>query len=243
MKETLLAIVKEILSVADSDDVNTISDSEESLQAANIVKEVWRDMVVDGQPEHESLIKLTALSDTDFPTHFQLADGIKEVKCIWYDISDDGSYDYRQLTFKTPEEFLSIVDARSSDYTSVDDKTAGTKLRIINDQHPNYYTSFDDEFIVMDSHKSTVDTTLQESKIRALGTTYPTFTLSDTYTPDIDANLFPQLIQESKSRFFSVYKGQPDPKLEQSARRNRVRAQNDRRRVNHRKKVNDFCRR
>mgnify|MGYP000149502562 CR=1 FL=1 len=56
---------------------------------------------------------------------------------------------------------------------------------------PSFYTSFDDEHIVMDSYKSSVETTLQNSKTQAYGVVYPTFTISDTFTPDLDDTLFP----------------------------------------------------
>jgi len=244
MKKNLLEIVKDILSDIDSDDVNSISDTVEALQVAKVVESTFYDLISTRViPEHQSLIKLTPLSDTNFPTYFVLEDDQAKITNVWYDVSDDGSFEYREIKFKDPKDFLNITDGRSSNYDSVSDKVAGTNLRISNDEQPHYYTTFDDEYIVFDSYDSTEDTTLQESKVRALGVTYPTFSISDSYTPDIDAVYFPYLVQEAKSRVFSVYKGQIDQKVEQAARRQKIHIQNDKRRVGELNKRRDYGRR
>ena len=92
---------------------------------------------------------------------------------------------------------------------------------------PRYYTSFDDDSIVMDSHDSSIDSTLTAAKTRAYGTVYPTFTISDSFVPDLDRTLMPQLLAESKSTCLSLYKGGPDIKIEQAARRLKSTAVND----------------
>ena len=80
----------------------------------------------------------------------------------------------------------------------------------------------------MDSYKSTIDSTLQQSKVRAIGTVTPVFdSTSDSYVPDIDGVLFPYLIAEAKSTCFSVLKGGVDQKIEQSARRQKSAVRND----------------
>ena len=243
MKRTLLEIVKDILSDTDSEDVNSISDTVEALQVAKVVEATFYDIIATRDvPEHSSLIPLTALSDSSFPTHFVLEDEQSKVCNIWYDVSDDGTFQYREITLLTPIQFLELVDKRSSGYTLVEDKTAGTRLRIFNDTQPSYYTSFDDEHVVFDSHKSSIDTTLQASKVRALGSTFPTFSISDSYTPDIDANMFPYLTQEAKSRVFSIFKGQIDQKVEQSARRQKVWVQNDKRKIVTKSRLRDYGR-
>lgn len=244
MKKNLLDIVKNILSDLDSDDVNSISDTVEALQVANIVEQTFYDIISTRNiPEHQSLIKLTPLSDNQFPTHFVLEDTQHKIKEIWYDTSDDNSYEYTLLVYLSPEEFLRKCDYRQSNYTLVSDKVAGTKLRIGNLASPKFYTSFDDEHVVMDSFNSLVDSTLRKSKVRAIGTSYPTFSISDYYTPDIDASYFPYLIQEAKSRAFSLFKGQPDSKTEQAARRQKVYVQNDRYRLQAPSKKRNYGRR
>lgn len=245
MKKTLLEIVKDILSSMDSEDVNSISDSVEALQVAKIVEETFYDIIATRNvPEHHSLIKLTSLSDSNFPTHFVLEDSQAKVNDIWYDVSNTGTYEYRKLKYLEPLAFLELVDSRAGEnYTLIEDKTAGTKLRITNDSFPTYYTSFDDYHIVMDAWKSGLESTLQSSKTRAMGVTYPTFSISDSYTPDLDASMFPYLIREATSRSISIYKGVPDQKVEQAARRQKVHVQNDKYRLKAPDKKRNYGRR
>lgn len=229
MKKNLLEIIQQILSDMDSEDVNSLSDSVEALQIAKIVEQTFYDMIAARKfPEHESLIKLTSASSSTTPTHFSFPDNVKEITDLWYDVSSDNSFEYRKLRWCEPRAFLTATDSRGSDYDSVSDLSAGTNLRIFNDRLPTFYTSFDDQNIIMDSYDSSIESNLQESKVRSFGITYPVFSISDTYTPDIDATMFPMLIQEAKSRSFSVLKGGVDQKIEQAARRMKVHSQNDR---------------
>jgi hypothetical protein len=232
MKKTLLRIVQDILEVLDSDEVNSIGDTAESIKMARIVEQTFYDIIATREfPEHQELIKLTPLSDTDYPTHFVLEDDQAKIDRVWYDKTTDNSYKYTEINWLEPGVFLDWIDRRGSDYVLVDDKSAGTKLRIYNKQGPNYYTSFDDKHIVFDAYNSEVDDNLQESKVRALGRVYPTFLVSDDYVPDIDASAFPHLISEATSRATSIEKGVPDQKIEQAARRNKVQLQNDKYRL------------
>lgn len=228
IKKTLLQIVQGILSDLDSEDVNSLSDTVEAQQIASVVEDTFYNIVATRTiPEHHSLIKLTALSDSNFPTHFQYPENTKGISQIWYDTSTDDSYAYSKIKYVSPKEFISLTDGREGDYELVGDKVAGTQLRIGNTKMPSFYTSFDDQYLVMDSYDSTVDTTLQTGKIRAMGYTIPVFSQEDSYVPDLDAEMFPYLINESKSVCFSLFKGGIDPKIDQAARRQKNWAQND----------------
>lgn len=227
MKITLLEIVQEILSDMDSEEVNSIADSVEATQVASIVKRTFENLIATREiPEHKQLLQLTPASDDDFPTHFRYNDNVKDIAKIWYEGSDGIYY---EVYWKEPLDFLSETDKITStdEYDVVRDKSGNTKLRIRNDKRPEFYTSFDDEWIVMNSYDSSVDSTLQASKVRAYGTVYPVFTLSDTYVPDVDNTMFPYLINESKSVAMSLLKGGSDPKVEQAARRQKSYIQND----------------
>jgi hypothetical protein len=244
MKKTLLEIVKAILSKADSQDVNTIADTEESMQAAEVVQSVYEDMIANRLiPEHKSLIKLTSLSDNLFPTHFIMEDNQHKVETIWYDTSTDNSFQYTEMMWLEPEDFLKLVDKRQSNYDSVDDRFAGTKLRIANDSMPKWYTSFDDDHIVFDAYNSIVENTLQTSKTRAIAITYPVFSLDDDYVPDLDSNMFPYLQRESESMFFDVYKGAISVKIEQAAKRHKNYSQNDKMKIGAVEKKRNYGRR
>lgn len=227
-KYTLLEMVQKILSDMDAEPVNAIGDTTESDQIASIIEDTFYAMFTNRLiPEHQSLIKLTSLSSVSYPTHFRYPDNVNNITKVWYDTSDDASFDYSVVEWMDPMSFLEMIDGVQSSYDAIGDREAGTTLRIRNDKQPDYYTSFDDTYIVMDSYKSSVDTTLTTAKSRAYGTTIPTFTISDSFTPDIDENLFPYLLAESKSTSFSLLAGGADQKIEQQARRQKSFLQND----------------
>lgn len=230
IKKNVLQIVKDVLSVLDSEDVNTLSDSNEAQQVAEIVEATYYDIIAQRNvPEHKEFSKLVSLSDTEKPTHFTYPANVNSVERIWYDHSTDGSFEYHEVCWMDPLPFVEMLDSRQSDFVNVKDVAAGTNLRVGNNKQPEYYTSFDDENIVMDSYKSSIDSSLQESKSRAYGVSYPLFSRDvDTFVPDIDAEFFPYLISESKSRAMDILKGGTTQKVEQSARRNKVHIRNNR---------------
>ena len=73
----------------------------------------------------------------------------------------------------------------------------------------------------------------------------PSFTIgkSSTFTPDIDAVMFPYLLAEAKATAMSLFKTGPDPKIEQVARRQKVYVQNDKHKVNRGRPHNNYGRR
>lgn len=228
MKETVLSLVQSMLNDGDSDSVNSISDSVEAEQAVSVLRDTYYNIVIPKRiGEHEGFFKLVSLSDSASPTHFLTPDNVKNIHEVWYNTSDDTDVEYTKVEFLPPLEFVERSDRYNSSFTAVLDKTGGTTLKVGNDKHPEYYTSFDDDHIVMDSYKSTIDTILRESKSRAYGQKFPVFVTQDDHVPDLDENYFPYLKAEAKATFMSLYKGTVDPKTEQWARRHKGFVQND----------------
>jgi|TARA_R110000772_G_scaffold67734_2_gene150272 hypothetical protein len=217
MKKTLLELVQSILSDMDSEPVNSISDSIEAEQIASVIEDTYFNFVSSREiPEHRRLIKITALSDNTKPTHFKYVG--RQLYWIRYNIDENSQTNYREIKYMDPGSFATR-NLDTSNVTTVYDASASTNLLILNDRMPSLYTSFDDEHIVMDAFKSSVESTLQTTKTQAYGIVTPTFSLSDTFEPDIDEDLIPYLLAEAKSVCFSLFKSGSDPKVEQSARR------------------------
>jgi len=85
MKQTLLDMTQNILSRMSSDEVNSISDSPESLQVANIIKNKYFDIVSRvGIPEHDQLIQLDPSLDATSPVLMYVPTGIAEIKWLKY---------------------------------------------------------------------------------------------------------------------------------------------------------------
>lgn len=227
MKRTLLSMVQSILSDMDSEDVNGISDSIEAQQVASVIEDTYFNLVSARDiPEHNQLLKLTALSDINHPTHFSYPVNTKMIESVYYNTADTGST-YVEIPYLAPLDFITRMDETSSNAQKVLDKSGGTDLFVLNNVQPTYYTSFDDNFMVFNSYDKAIETSLQSSKTRAYGSVYPSFTISDTFEPDLDDNMLPYLLAEAKSTCFSLFKSGSDPKIEQSARRLKSYVQND----------------
>jgi len=229
MKRTLLELVQSILNDMDSEQVNSIDDSVEALQIASVIEDTYYNLISNRHiPEHSRLINLTSLSDNTRPTHFKYPTGTKQLDLVEYNVATDGTWEYKEIEFVEPLIFLTRQPSSSdTNVVEVTDVNSTAKIFVYDNEMPSFYTSFDDEHIVMNSYDSSVEVILAASKTRAFGTMYPTFTVSDSFTPDIDDNLFPYLLAEAKSTCFSLFKAGADPKIEQAAKRLKSYTQND----------------
>lgn len=249
MKMNLLEMVQNILSDMDSEEINSISDSNEAEQIVKVVENTYFSLIASRIiPEHAQILKLTSFSSSARPTHFSFPSRVKNIEFLDYNVSKVvGGVDYKRLTYLEPDEFFALSDGRdslASNVKQVNDVEADSTLLIRNDVMPSYYTSFDDENVVLDSYMSSVDATLTSAKTRAYGVKFPTFdAFSDTFIPDIDDVMFPYLLAEAKGTAMSLFKTGPDPKIEQIARRQKVYVQNDKYKVNRGRPHNNYGRR
>jgi len=227
MKMTLLEIVTDILNDMDSDSVNSIDDTIESGQVAQIVKSTYMAMMSSRDwPHLNRTIQLVASGDEATPTHISLQDGIKEIIFLKYNCVklDETKKRYKDLKYADPDSFLRILNRRNSDDDSVDviSDPGGIELLIFNDKDPTYYTSFNDSVIVLDAYNSDVDTTIQSSKVQCYAQVLPTWVHLDTATPDLPAEAFPRLLEEAKSRCMFKLKQVQDQKAEQESTRQNI---------------------
>lgn len=239
-------MVQSILNDMTSDNVNSISDTEESEQVASTIKDTYFNLLntLDKIPEHKELVQLEALSDSARPNYLKIPDNVTGIDWVKYNVSTDSVKRYTTIDFLEPAEFLDRIYQRNSDATNVQSVTdiSGVELLIINDKKPEWYTSFDDEYLVFDSFDSSVDSTLQESKSLSFALVEPTWTTSDTFVPDLDSNLFPLLLAEAKSLCFVNDKDIANPKIEQIARSQKVSLQNNKKRTRDRFSYPNFGR-
>lgn len=96
MKLTLLEYVQSILSSLSSDEVNSISDTTESLQVAEILKTTYFNILSRTDlPEHKQLIQLDPSLDTNTPVIMYLPEGVSKMEWLKYfnsttSVDDDG---------------------------------------------------------------------------------------------------------------------------------------------------------
>lgn len=223
-KMSLLDIVQEILSDMNSDNVNSISDTIEATQVANIVRRTFYNLFNDRiWPHQAKLIRLNSSADSTRPTHMNMDENVINIEWVKYDIRREigDPIKYRTIEYKTPSEFLAWVmerDASKSNMMTVIDYN-GTPLIIQTDAAPSFYTSFDDEHLVFDSFDNTMDSILQHSKTQVYAQVEPEFRLEDSFVPDMPSKVFPYFVNEAKSVCFLKIKEVFSQKDEQASNR------------------------
>ena len=227
-KMTLLEIVQDILNDIDGDEVNSVNDTIESTQVAQIVKSTYLAMMASKNwPHTRKLIQVNGSGSIAIPTHMTLADSVKEIIFVNYDkakLSDGVKRKIEDVDYIEVDDFLRISNTRDNtqlNIKTVVDPSSLVNLNIRNDTAPKYYTSFDDKTLVFDSYDSVVDDTLQKSKIQVYAYTTPSWSGLDSSIPDLPEEAFPALIEEAKSKAAFKIRQQPDQKAEQESVRQR----------------------
>lgn len=224
---TLLEIVQDILSDMDSDNVNSISDTVEAQQVAQIIKTTYREIIDSREwPHLKKIVQIDSVSSGSYPTHMILDEDIRYVNWIKYDkaLATDTRKKYIDIQYLEPKDFLDEIMGRNEDNSNVDSITdyGGTYLLIVNDEHPTYWTSFDDEHIVFDSYNSDVDSTITTAKNQAEVYQETSWTHTDGAYPNLPEKAFSYLLSESKSVCFEKLKQVANAKEEQRSRRQRT---------------------
>lgn len=229
-KMTLLEMTQDILSAMNSDAVNSVSDTVESEQVANEIRNTFYQLFTNSDlPEFKGLITLQSLNSDATPHLLKIPETIANIDWIKY-------LDYRSATFVdcvylTPEEYIHrvVLGSRANLTPFVEvalHPESPITYALPAEAHPKYYTSFDDPTIlVFDSFDSDNESYLTASNAMCWGTKNLTFIINDEFVPAIDANLFPRLLAEAKSACFINIKEVANSKEEQRARRQAIKAQ------------------
>lgn len=222
MKMTLLEMTQDILSDLNSDQVNSISDTPESAQVIAAIRSCYYELVSarDDWPWLHQLTSLTGLGDTDTPTTMLMPEGLNKIEWL--------RYNRKPVTYITPEKFREKIDARLQGDVLASNVTADGYL---NDRDPTYWTTFDEQYVVMDSYDSAEESTLQESNSAVYGVVAPSWTVDDTFVPTLPDKMFPTLLAAAKSKCFLIHKQSPNPIEERNAHKGLVRWQSKSTRV------------
>lgn len=224
MKYTLLEMVQDILNDMDADSVNSIDDTIESQQVAQILKTCYQEMMSNRNwPHQKRLMNLEAVADITRPNVLRIPDPVKELVYFEYDKYKQGNpvQTFQEVKWKEPESFLRYVSVRQQNNNNVMPVTLsnGISILIFNDVAPTYWTSFDDEFIVADSYDAGVDGTLQRHKTRVTAYVMDKWEHRDDFVPKIPVDAYSALLAEAKSTAFIALKQMANQKEEQKAQR------------------------
>lgn len=131
---------------------------------------------------------------------------------------------YKYVTVLPLQQFTDYVNAFSPGAANVDvlnfaqnGKTFSFNYK--DDVQPSFCTVVSNYYVIFDSFNQIVDSTLQASKTMCFGLSTPTFTMTDSFVPDLDEQQVALLLNEAKSLAFFELKQQAHPKAEQEAKR------------------------
>jgi hypothetical protein len=231
-KDTLLEIVQDILSDADSDEINSIGDTVESEQLASIIKNEFLDIAdVYDLEHHKTVASLVATSGTT-PSIMTRPEGFYDIAWIRYDkrIDVGGDPNFAPVDYVPSEDFIKMSTSLTASDTIVDQLTInGIVFNIYNDRAPSCYTFIDGyDNILFDAYDSNLETNLQASKSMAYGTQRPTLTIADGTVPDLPQNLMSLLRNRSRAMYFDLFKDGTTKEIDKRMRNSEVRSQRQR---------------
>lgn len=227
MKYTLLDMAQTIMAGMDADEINSISDTTESLQVARIIRSAYFDIIARANlPEQHTLFSLEASTNSSKPTLMTLPTTIRNMKWLRYDCQTSADSDIQMVElFPLPmHDFLdSMYNLRESDdNVRTFSHTIGTSSAVFlytNDTAPKFYTTYDDGTVIFDSYDSTLEATLQKSKTLAYGLKVVPWEETDTFIPDLDEAQFALLLNEAKSLAFAELKQTQHTTADRNSRR------------------------
>jgi hypothetical protein len=222
-KKSVIQIVQEIANDIDTDEVNSIGDTTESLQIANIVKSTY-DAIMSNRnwPHTARLVNMYSSADSAKPNIMTFADPIKELISVYYNKQklSDTRLRYEKVKWIEPDDMLRVFYSRNTDDVNTITVNDNSQIYIVkNNTPPTYFTSFDDSTLVFDSYDSEVDDILKSSKTQVRAYVTPQFELRDDYIPDLPEEAFTFLIEEAKSKSAIKIAQKQDPKAEQESKR------------------------
>lgn len=229
MKYTLLDMTNVVMSSMDSEQVTSINDTPEAMQVAIVIRTCYYDLIARANlPEDYGFFKLVETSAST-PTWMTMPTTHDTLQSVRYNIiSPSNNVDqWRELEYMELNDFMDYIYRYGPTDPLVDTYTltlngVGTPVYYYNDRGPHFFTTIDDTNILFDSCDLTAGTYLKATYSQGYGKRLKTFTLSDGFTPELDDDQFPLLLQESKALAWAELKQTPHAKAEQQARRLRI---------------------
>lgn len=193
-------MVQRISEFIDGETINSIGDTRESSQIANIVKETYQYLLQTREINtRDNIVHFDdVVQAEEKPNYLKYKDTVFEIFDLQYKDLDSGRYS--RVQYLDPEVFLQkalSLDPNDENVQQVVDYSNITYY-IRNDKQPSYYTSFDDIHIAFDSYNSSLETTVHDNNVIAQGRYMPEFALEDDFVPNMAPQHFPLLLSKSK---------------------------------------------
>lgn len=240
MKQTLLELTQSILASMDSDEVNSINDTVESYDIAILLRDVYYDIAVELDLEaHQTIFELEDSNDSAKPTLMTLPDNVSKVYWLKYDnkLSTETNSNYLPVAFTPFDDFLMMQNGLREDTTGVGEMTFSMndedfEIMYATDRFPALFTQIGNNTLLFDAVNTDEDTILQKEKTMCGGLVYPTFTMEDSFVPDLDQAQFPYYRNRAKVRAFAEKKQVENREAASETRNQKILMQTRKHRVN-----------
>lgn len=220
---TWLGVCQAIASDIDTLEFNSIADSPEAEQIAQVVLGVYNDLITDiALRDFGGFVEATP--DPQHIGRIWLKQFATEVDSVELDISADANVNkYIKLKYLSPDEFLQrfsrMIDGSKPGFVEAPaDKNGNATYYLNTARWPEYYTSFDNTTLVIDATKAAY--VLSSSRWRLRSDIAKTVeVIQDELAP---IGLTPEaeryLVAESRARAFDWIAQEPNAKSEYEAR-------------------------
>jgi hypothetical protein len=195
MNRTLLYTVQRVLEKLNLDPVSSIVDTTDSLLVTREAESTFYDLMSRAEWEDkEDLLQVLSGSDVENPTMLVIKENVHNITSLRYDVTtaEDTSTKIRTIYWVEPEEFLERsyrLNSESDNVKRVSYK--GNLLFVTTDVMPEYYTSFDNKILILDSHNKNVEDTLIGTKSICKGKVVPEWLEDDTFIIPVQDSLYP----------------------------------------------------
>lgn len=230
MKYTLLELVQRVLSSIKGEEVNSFSDTAESLIVRDIIKECYLNLISNQNfPELYTFFELNASGDNTKPVLMTVPENVLSLSWIKY----NGQYvKYMEPTAYHDMQLNFDIDADNVDsmvYENADGDTI--RFRYYTDRDPLYFTSIDDTTLIFDGHTLADDDTLTKNKTECWGLRSNAWEDVDSFTPRLDPQQFMILLKEAKDMAFTEIRLTTNASAQAQARKAKIKAEQKKHRV------------
>lgn len=243
MKQTLLQMTQTLLRSIKGEEIDSITDTAESLAVADIIREVYFSMIsTQDFPELGTVFNLTSSGDNTKPVLMTVPDTIVALDWIKYNrrtITDTKDI-WTEIKYMELPDFLkrqALLDPTNTWVSTLALTVNGSdtfSMYYRNDMSPMYFTSYNDKTLLFDGYDSAVSTTLEQSKTECFGYVDPSWTVSDSFTPLLDSQQFDILLKDAKAMVWQELKSIENQGAVKAARFGKIKAEAKKHRVNYR---------
>lgn len=236
----MLEMTQTVLEKMDSDEVNSISDTVESVAVAAEIRDTYRAIVSNsGDYQKTGYVQLEGLSDTKRFNQMKIPDNVVEILELWLE-KPDSCLERITPVYQEPSQFVETL------YQATDKPTKsvppcgqeGPCFPVGTAEDPTCYTTFDGTTVFFNAVDTSCYDTLHSNMSAARAVLLPEFRMEDGFVPDLKVSDFSHFLQESIDACFVHFKGVSNSKAQARARNQKVSRQNNRNLVgNHNNKT------